>query len=144
LQPHVDFGLKLLGADVMAIPGLYIFVQVFVTIVQTFSCELNVKVPLIFLNILMVFVALSLMVSFQKEIMNILLFPFILLCMENSYPYVRTLTYVFCWFLTLVYPHLLGTKSLCCCCCCCHFVHLFLTPVSIFSCASLFIFYTLL
>lgn len=28
LQPHVDFGLKLLGADVMAIPGLYRFVQV--------------------------------------------------------------------------------------------------------------------
>ncbi|ONM61284.1 Synaptotagmin-2 [Zea mays] len=26
-KPHVDFGLKLLGADVMAIPGLYIFVQ---------------------------------------------------------------------------------------------------------------------
>lgn len=28
LQPHVDFGLKLLGADAMAIPGLYGFVQV--------------------------------------------------------------------------------------------------------------------
>ena len=28
LQPHVDFGLKLLGADAMAIPGLYTFVQV--------------------------------------------------------------------------------------------------------------------
>jgi len=28
LQPHVDFGLKLLGADLMAIPGLYGFVQV--------------------------------------------------------------------------------------------------------------------
>lgn len=28
LQPHVDFGLKLLGADAMAIPGLYRFVQV--------------------------------------------------------------------------------------------------------------------
>ncbi|TQE07571.1 hypothetical protein C1H46_006891 [Malus baccata] len=27
LQPHVDFGLKLLGADAMAIPGLYRFVQ---------------------------------------------------------------------------------------------------------------------
>jgi Ca2+-dependent lipid-binding protein len=27
LQPHVDFGLKLLGADVMAIPVLYKFVQ---------------------------------------------------------------------------------------------------------------------
>lgn len=27
-QPHVDFGLKLLGGDVMAIPGLYGFVQV--------------------------------------------------------------------------------------------------------------------
>ncbi|XP_017698036.2 synaptotagmin-2-like isoform X2 [Phoenix dactylifera] len=27
IQPHVDFGLKLLGADVMAIPGLYRFVQ---------------------------------------------------------------------------------------------------------------------
>ncbi|XP_058090930.1 synaptotagmin-2-like [Magnolia sinica] len=26
-KPHVDFGLKLLGADVMAIPGLYSFVQ---------------------------------------------------------------------------------------------------------------------
>lgn len=31
LQPHVDFGLKLLGADVMAIPILYSFVQVFLT-----------------------------------------------------------------------------------------------------------------
>lgn len=28
LQPHVDFGLKLLGADLMAIPGLYRYVQV--------------------------------------------------------------------------------------------------------------------
>lgn len=28
VQPHVDFGLKLLGADAMAIPGLYGFVQV--------------------------------------------------------------------------------------------------------------------
>ncbi|RWW40387.1 hypothetical protein BHE74_00054216 [Ensete ventricosum] len=27
LQPHVDFGLKLLGADVMSVPGLYRFVQ---------------------------------------------------------------------------------------------------------------------
>ncbi|THG15796.1 hypothetical protein TEA_023656 [Camellia sinensis var. sinensis] len=27
LQPHVDFGLKLLGADAMSIPGLYRFVQ---------------------------------------------------------------------------------------------------------------------
>uniref|UniRef100_A0A803N6X1 C2 domain-containing protein n=1 Tax=Chenopodium quinoa TaxID=63459 RepID=A0A803N6X1_CHEQI len=27
VQPHVDFGLKLLGADAMAIPGLYRFVQ---------------------------------------------------------------------------------------------------------------------
>uniref|UniRef100_A0A0E0MK10 C2 domain-containing protein n=1 Tax=Oryza punctata TaxID=4537 RepID=A0A0E0MK10_ORYPU len=26
-KPHVDFGLKLLGADLMAIPGLYVFVQ---------------------------------------------------------------------------------------------------------------------
>ncbi|KAG6506443.1 hypothetical protein ZIOFF_031766 [Zingiber officinale] len=26
-KPHVDFGLKLLGADVMSIPGLYRFVQ---------------------------------------------------------------------------------------------------------------------
>lgn len=26
-QPHVDFGLKLLGADLMSIPGLYRFVQ---------------------------------------------------------------------------------------------------------------------
>jgi Ca2+-dependent lipid-binding protein len=26
-KPHVDFGLKLLGADIMAIPGLYRFVQ---------------------------------------------------------------------------------------------------------------------
>ncbi|KAK8571237.1 hypothetical protein V6N13_103366 [Hibiscus sabdariffa] len=26
-KPHVDFGLKLLGADVMTIPGLYKFVQ---------------------------------------------------------------------------------------------------------------------
>lgn len=28
LQPHVDFGLKLAGADLMSIPGLYGFVQV--------------------------------------------------------------------------------------------------------------------
>ena len=28
LQPHVDFGLKLIGADLMSIPGLYRFVQV--------------------------------------------------------------------------------------------------------------------
>jgi hypothetical protein len=28
LQPHVDFGLKVLGGDLMAIPGLYGFVQV--------------------------------------------------------------------------------------------------------------------
>ena len=28
LQPHVDFGLKVLGADLMSIPGLYRFVQV--------------------------------------------------------------------------------------------------------------------
>ena len=28
LQPHVDFGLKLVGADAMAIPGLYRFAQV--------------------------------------------------------------------------------------------------------------------
>lgn len=27
-QPHVDFGLKVLGADLMSIPGLYRFVQV--------------------------------------------------------------------------------------------------------------------
>nr|GMC54890.1 synaptotagmin-2-like [Ipomoea batatas] len=27
-KPHVDFGLKLLGADLMSIPGLYLFVQV--------------------------------------------------------------------------------------------------------------------
>ncbi|XP_028063216.1 synaptotagmin-1-like [Camellia sinensis] len=27
-KPHVDFGLKLLGADAMSIPGLYRFVQV--------------------------------------------------------------------------------------------------------------------
>ncbi|KAG6521134.1 hypothetical protein ZIOFF_018200 [Zingiber officinale] len=27
-KPHVDFGLKLLGGDVMSIPGLYKFVQV--------------------------------------------------------------------------------------------------------------------
>lgn len=26
-KPHIDFGLKLLGGDVMAIPGLYGFVQ---------------------------------------------------------------------------------------------------------------------
>ncbi|XP_010265982.1 PREDICTED: synaptotagmin-2-like isoform X2 [Nelumbo nucifera] len=30
VQPHVDFGLKLMGADVMSIPGLYIFVQEFI------------------------------------------------------------------------------------------------------------------
>ncbi|XP_010265981.1 PREDICTED: synaptotagmin-2-like isoform X1 [Nelumbo nucifera] len=29
-KPHVDFGLKLMGADVMSIPGLYIFVQEFI------------------------------------------------------------------------------------------------------------------
>ncbi|KAF9622821.1 hypothetical protein IFM89_034056 [Coptis chinensis] len=29
-KPHVDFGLKLLGADVMSIPGLYRFVQEFI------------------------------------------------------------------------------------------------------------------
>lgn len=34
LQPHVDFGLKLLGADLMAIPGLYVFVQVFSTLIE--------------------------------------------------------------------------------------------------------------
>lgn len=28
MQPHVDFGLKLLGVDIMAIPGLYRFIQV--------------------------------------------------------------------------------------------------------------------
>ena len=28
LQPHVDFGLKLIGADLMSIPGLYRIVQV--------------------------------------------------------------------------------------------------------------------
>lgn len=27
-QPHVDFGLKVLGADAMSIPGLYRVVQV--------------------------------------------------------------------------------------------------------------------
>jgi hypothetical protein len=27
-QPYVDFGLKLLGGDLMAIPGVYGFVQV--------------------------------------------------------------------------------------------------------------------
>lgn len=46
LQPHVDFGLKLLGADVMSIPGLYRFVQVilfFLIVVHgqlvAFSCN---------------------------------------------------------------------------------------------------------
>lgn len=28
LQPHVDFGLKIVGCDLMSIPGLYKFVQV--------------------------------------------------------------------------------------------------------------------
>lgn len=28
LQPHVDFGLKVLGGDLMSIPGLYRYVQV--------------------------------------------------------------------------------------------------------------------
>ena len=28
LQPHLDFGLNLLGGDVMAIPGVYQYVQV--------------------------------------------------------------------------------------------------------------------
>lgn len=32
LQPYVDFGLKLLGADAMAIPGLYRFVQVILSL----------------------------------------------------------------------------------------------------------------
>jgi hypothetical protein len=35
LQPHVDFGLKLLGADAMSIPGLYRIVQVAYTIAST-------------------------------------------------------------------------------------------------------------
>ncbi|KAL5990600.1 hypothetical protein ACLOJK_011502 [Asimina triloba] len=30
LQPHVDFGLKVLGGDIMAIPGLYRFVQKYI------------------------------------------------------------------------------------------------------------------
>jgi Ca2+-dependent lipid-binding protein len=28
VQPHLDFGLNLLGGDIMAIPGLYQYVQV--------------------------------------------------------------------------------------------------------------------
>lgn len=28
LQPYVDFGLKILGGDLMAMPGLYRFIQV--------------------------------------------------------------------------------------------------------------------
>lgn len=28
-QPHVDFGLKVAGADLMSVPGLYQFVQVY-------------------------------------------------------------------------------------------------------------------
>jgi hypothetical protein len=36
LQPHVDFGLKLLGADAMSIPGLYKFVQVLIFFVFVF------------------------------------------------------------------------------------------------------------
>lgn len=28
MQPHVDFGFRLLGGDVMAIPGFYQYVQV--------------------------------------------------------------------------------------------------------------------
>lgn len=28
MQPEVDFGLKLVGGDMMAIPGLYQFIQV--------------------------------------------------------------------------------------------------------------------
>lgn len=28
LQPYVDFGLKIWGGDLMAIPGLYRFIQV--------------------------------------------------------------------------------------------------------------------
>ena len=28
VQPHVDFGMKILGGDIMSIPGLYRFVQV--------------------------------------------------------------------------------------------------------------------
>jgi len=35
LQPHIDFGLKLLGADLMSIPGLYRFVQVFYSSFQS-------------------------------------------------------------------------------------------------------------
>jgi len=28
IQPHVDFGMRVSGADIMSIPGLYRFVQV--------------------------------------------------------------------------------------------------------------------
>lgn len=50
VQPHVDFGLKLLGADAMSIPGLYRFVQVKLqvdsasvcrTLILLFSCGFN-------------------------------------------------------------------------------------------------------
>lgn len=36
LQPHVDFGLKLVGADLMSIPGLYRVIQV--RCLYTFFC----------------------------------------------------------------------------------------------------------
>lgn len=38
MQPHVDFGLKLLGADVMSIPGLYRFVQVVLSFQSKVLC----------------------------------------------------------------------------------------------------------
>lgn len=30
MQPHIDFGMKLLGGDIMSIPGLYRLVQVLI------------------------------------------------------------------------------------------------------------------
>lgn len=38
MQPHVDFGLKLLGADAMSIPGLYRFVQVVLQFLVSDQC----------------------------------------------------------------------------------------------------------
>jgi len=37
-QPHVDFGMKVLGADIMSIPGLYRFVQVPIFLHSKIGC----------------------------------------------------------------------------------------------------------
>ncbi|KAG6497537.1 hypothetical protein ZIOFF_045438 [Zingiber officinale] len=48
-KPHVDFGLKLLGADVMSIPGLYRFVQVSFPSHDQFVCGLLFPLPDIYI-----------------------------------------------------------------------------------------------